>query len=112
VTAAKWAPSINHVLLYGFPRNSGAAGKRVIAKGRLPVPSNNKLRTIQKLRSVEESIGEVSAIEHRFEKVRVLQVGTREVRPVQVRPSEIGAPKINPGKIESAQVEASQTGPR
>jgi hypothetical protein len=92
--------------------DSRAAGKRLIAESRLPVPGNDQLRTIQELRSVQEGLGEVGAIKHRLEKVRALQMSIRQVRSAQVRPSEIRAPQINSGKIEAAQVEASQAGPR
>ena len=91
-------------------RNRGATSKVVIAKRRLPVPGHPELRTIQELRSIQESPGEVGSIEHRLEKVRAFQVGTRQVRSTEVRRSEIGAGEISPGKIVSAQVETSQTG--
>jgi hypothetical protein len=54
--------------------NTCAAGKRLITVGRLPVPGNNELGTIQKLSTIQISPGKIGAIEYRFEKVRTLQV--------------------------------------
>src|SRR5215813_4888240 len=51
-------------------RNGGATSEVVVTESRLPVLGNDKLRTIQELRSIQESPGEVGAIEHRLEKVR------------------------------------------
>src|SRR5215469_5123523 len=89
-------------------RNRRPAGKCSIAEGHLPVPGNNELRTVQKLRSIQEGPGEVGAIEHCFEEVRLLQIGTRQVRLDQIRSSEIGTLKIRAGKIEPAQIEPPQ----
>ena len=93
-------------------RNSRAAGKRLIAHGRLPVPGRSELRTIEELRSTQASPGKVGAVDHSLEKVRSLQMGPGQVRPAQVRSPEIGIPKIHPGEVKSAQIEPSQTGPR
>jgi hypothetical protein len=57
-------------------RNRGAAGKRVIAEGRLPVPGDDELGAIEELGSSQEGFGKIGAIEHRFEEVRALEVGT------------------------------------
>jgi hypothetical protein len=46
----------------------------------LPVLSDDELGTIQKLSSNQERPGKIGAIEHRFEKVRAIQVGTGQVR--------------------------------
>src|SRR5215471_5804352 len=93
-------------------RNRRPAGKCIIAEGHLPVPGNNELRTVQKLRSIQEGPAEVGAIERGFEKVCPLQIGTRQVRLAQIRSSEIGSLKIRARKIKPAQVEPAQTGPR
>ena len=58
-------------------RNGRAAGKRVVAECRLPVPGNSQLGAIQELGSLQEGSGEVGAIEHCFEKVRPFQIGIR-----------------------------------
>ena len=55
-------------------RDRRTAAKPLIAEGRLPVPSNYQLRTIQKLRSIQVSPGKIGAIEYRFEEIRTLQV--------------------------------------
>ena len=68
----------------------------------MPVPSDDELGTIQKLSSIHVSPGEIGAIECRFEKVRTLEMGTRQVRVAQVSSPEIGTPKIRPGKIVPA----------
>ena len=63
-------------LLRGNPiGDSRAAAERLIAEGRLPVPSNYQLRTIQKLRSIQIRPGKIGAIEYRFEEIRTLQMG-------------------------------------
>jgi len=105
--------SVEQVMcLYGFISELSRR-KPAHHRGELiAIPSNDQLRTIQELRSIQEGLGEVGAIKHRLEKVRAVQMGTRQVRSAQVRSSEIGALQINSGKIEAAQVEASQTGPR
>ena len=56
--------------------NSRAAGKPVIAERRLPVVGKDQLGAIQELGSLQEGPGEVGAVEHCFEKVRPLQMGT------------------------------------
>jgi len=89
-------------------RHRRPAGKLVIAECRLPVPGNSQLGAIQELGSLQEGPGEVGAIEHCFEEVRLLQIGTREVRLDQIRSSEIGTLKIRAGKIEPAQIEPPQ----
>jgi hypothetical protein len=60
--------------------NRGAAAERLIAEGRLPVPGSDELGTIKKLSSGQEGPGKIGAIEHRFEEVRAIQVGTGQVR--------------------------------
>jgi hypothetical protein len=92
--------------------NRGAAGKRVIAVGRLPVPGDDELGAIEELGSSQEGFGKVGAVKHRLEQVRALQMRTRQIRPAQVHPSEVGIPKIGPRKIEPAQIEPPQSGPR
>ena len=77
-------------------RNSRATGKRLIAKGRLPVPGNYDLNAVQELGTIQKSPGKISAINDRFEEVRAVQMHTRQIRPAQIRPSEIGTAKIGP----------------
>jgi hypothetical protein len=57
-------------------RNSGATSERLITEGRLPVPGDDELSTIQKLSSIQESPGKIGAIEYSLEEVRTLEMGT------------------------------------
>ena len=56
--------------------DSRATAKRLITEGRLPVPANHELGTIQKLGSSQKGPGKIGAIEYSFEEVRALQMGT------------------------------------
>ena len=56
--------------------NSRTAGKRFVTEGRLPVPSNDELRTIQKLSPIQMGPGEIGTVECCFEEVRTLQTRT------------------------------------
>src|SRR5580704_9228921 len=80
--------------------NGRATGKRVIAKGRLPVPGNYELSAVQELGSIQSSPGKIGAIEHRFKEVRTVQMRTRQIRPAQVRAPEMGTSKVGPRQIE------------
>jgi hypothetical protein len=51
--------------------NSRAAGKRVVAEGHLPILGRDELGAIQKLSAIQKRPGEVGAIEHCLEKVRL-----------------------------------------
>jgi hypothetical protein len=55
----------------------------------LPVSGNYELSAVQELSSIQKSPGKIGAIEHRFEKVRGVQMRTRQIRPTQVRAPEI-----------------------
>jgi hypothetical protein len=90
----------------------GAAAKRVIAKRRLPVPSDDELGTIQELGAVKECSSEIGTVQQSFEEVRPLQVGSRQIRIAAFRSPKIGAPKVRPRKIEPAQIVPSQGGAR
>jgi hypothetical protein len=57
-------------------RNGGAAGKRFVAVGRLPVSGDDQLCAIQELGSIKQGSGEVGSVEHCFEKICSFQVGT------------------------------------
>src|SRR6266851_9632512 len=76
---------------WGPIRNSGAAAKRGIAVGRLPVPGGDELGAIQELGAIEERSGKIGAVEHRLEEVRPLHSGTRQVRIAALRAPQIGA---------------------
>ena len=78
----------------------------------MPVPSNDELGTIQKLSSIQISLGEIGAFQCRFEEVRTLQTGTGQIRITEVRSPQIGTPKIRPSKIERGQIEPAQGSPR
>ena len=56
--------------------NNRAAGKRVITKSRLPVPGDYELSAVQELGSIQKSSGKISAIKHRLEEVRAVQMRT------------------------------------
>ena len=88
--------SVGNLIRGHSVRNGGATGKRVIAKGRLPVPGNYELSAVQELGSLQKSPGKIGAIEHRLEEVGGLQMRNRQVRSAQVRTPEIGTPKIGP----------------
>src|SRR6516165_12625200 len=85
----------------------GAAAEFIIAKRRLPVPGDGQLRAIQELRAIEESPGEIGAVEHRLEQVRFLQVRAGELRVGKVGSPQIGTPQIGTRKIKPAQIEAA-----
>jgi len=51
------------------------------------------------LSSIEISPGEIGAIEYRFEKVRPLQTGTRQIRITEFGSPEVGTAKIRAGEI-------------
>ena len=72
--------------------NSRATGKRVVSESRLPVPGNNQLRAIEELGLTQERSRQIGAVEHCFEKVRPLNVSTRQTRVTQIRSSQIGIP--------------------
>jgi hypothetical protein len=55
--------------------NRGAAIEHAIAEGRLPVPSGDELGTIQELRVIQKSPGEVGTIKYSFEKVGTFKMG-------------------------------------
>jgi len=42
----------------------------------LPVPSDNELSAVQESGSIQKSYGKIGAVEHGFEEVRALQMGT------------------------------------
>jgi hypothetical protein len=46
----------------------------------VPVLTDDELGTVQELGSGQVGLGKIGAIEHRFEKVRAIQVGARQVR--------------------------------
>jgi hypothetical protein len=46
----------------------------------LPVPGDDQLGAIQELGSIQQGSVKIGAIEHRFEEVRAIQVGTGQVR--------------------------------
>ena len=100
-------------IFWGFPiRNRGATGKRLVTKGRLPVPSDDELGAIQKLGSSQEGPGKISVIKYRFEEVRTLKTGTRQIRTAESSSPEVGTAKIRPGQIEPGQIEPSQASSR
>src|SRR5713226_5063940 len=82
-------------------RNIRTAAKRGIAEGRLPIPGGDELGTIEELGAIEERAGKIGAVEHRFEEIRPLHPGTRQVRIAALRSPQIGASKIRPREIES-----------
>src|SRR5205807_10151487 len=49
-----------------------------------------ELSAVQELGSVQKSPGKNSAIKHRLEEVRAVQMRTRQIRPAQGRAPEIG----------------------
>src|SRR6266851_709466 len=93
-------------------RNIRTAAKRGIAEGRLPVPGGDELGAIEELGAMEERAGKIGAVERRFEEIRPLHSGTRQVRIAALRSAQIGAAKVRPRKIAAAQVEAAQRGRR
>src|SRR5438094_6427897 len=88
------AMSVGNLFQGHSVRNRGTTGKRRITEGRLPVPSKDKLGTVQKSSSFQISPGEIGAIEYRFEEVRTLQTGTRQIRVAEFCSSEVGTAEI------------------
>src|SRR5712691_3165005 len=93
-------------------RNGCAAVQRVVTEGRLPVPGDEQLGTIQELGAEQESPGKIGAVEHRFEEVCPLQAGPRQIRICALCSPKVGASKVRPRKIKPAQIEPAQGGPR
>jgi hypothetical protein len=104
VHRARRRPENRHTYSEVTLSGTAATGKRLIAEGRLPVPSTDELGTTQKLSSIEVSPGNIGAIEYRFEEVRTLQTQIRitECRSPKVGTAEIRAGKIEPGQIDRA----------
>ena len=90
----------------------GGTPEHVIAEGRLPVPGNHELGTINELGASREGLTKIGAIEYCFEQISALEAGTGQIRFAEFCSPEIGTAKISPRKIEPAQIETSQTGPR
>jgi hypothetical protein len=79
--------SVGPFLFWEGPfRNSRATPKLLITESRLPVPGDEELGAVQELGSIQESSGEVGAIELRLEQVCAIQTGTRQIRIAEVRP--------------------------
>src|ERR1700675_3279782 len=93
-------------------RNGCAAVQRVVTEGRLPVPGDEQLGTIQELGAEQESPGKIGAVEHRFEEVCPLQAGPRQIRICALCSPKVGASKVRSRKIKPAQIEPAQGGPR
>jgi len=69
-----YVASIDNLFWGPLVWDSRATAKCLITEGRLPVPANHELGTIQKLGSRQEGPGKIGAVEHRLEEVSALEV--------------------------------------
>ena len=60
-------------------------------------PDDCELSAVQELGSVQKSPGKNSAIKHRLEEVRAVQMRTRQIRPAQGRAPEELSPNLGDG---------------